>query len=122
MQFRFLIGASLVAAMLVSCGRQDGKPVSREQFTAAGLQWPLTVGSGRIGCDGNAYWFEADDGTKYGLNGMAAPNAGYQPIEPIWAEDKAAMSQLRAAGADSNEILRINIGDMLEEASKLCGS
>jgi hypothetical protein len=67
-----------------------------------------------------AYWFKSDRGTKYGLNGFASEEKGYAPIEPIWAEDSKMMAELRAAGVNDGPILRVNIGDMIDEASKVC--
>jgi hypothetical protein len=96
--------------------------VSRTEFEQAGLKWPLTVESGRIGCDGYARWFMSDDGTKYGLNGMAKESDGYAPIEPIWSVDQKMMDDLRAAGDDSGTVMRVNIGDMISEAAEFCAS
>lgn len=131
-------GAYLVAAcMLVSCSgskapadesvtKSDfapgGKLVTKSDFETAGLRWPLTVESGQIGCDGNAYWFQSADGTKYGLNGFASNDAGYAAIEPIWSVDEKMMSELRAAGVNDGVVLRVNIGDMIREAEKACSS
>jgi hypothetical protein len=111
---------------LASCGDAEpapvGKPVSKAEFEQAGLRWPLTVDHGRVGCDGMAAWFKTDDDTKYGLNGFASEANGYSAIEPIWAVDQKTMAEFRAAGLKDGPTLRINIGDMIQEALKFCPS
>lgn len=119
-----LIAATLLLAA-TACGDGStipvGKPVSKTEFEQAGLRWPLTVDHGRIGCDGMAAWFKTDDGAKYGLNGMANEAQGYSEIEPIWAEDEKLMAEFKAAGAGEEvPVVRISIGDMIDEALKLC--
>ncbi len=91
---------------------------SRADFASRGLIWPLTVDRGWLGCTGDAVWFRAGDGTTYGVNGAAS---GYSKIDPIWAEDSRMMGELRAAGAKNGPMLRINIGDLIQEGRKLCG-
>ncbi len=59
-------------------------PVSAAQY---GEKWPFTVQSGFIAYE--APWrivFVAEDGTKYGLNGVAKM-AGYRDVETIWRVD-----------------------------------
>lgn len=60
----------------------DSTLVTRQSM---GDEWPLTVESGRVGCDedGRVY-FEDEDGTRYGLTGFAAQE--YGEIDPIWAD------------------------------------
>lgn len=109
---------------LASCG--DGSAplvgeVTKAEFEAAGLRWPLTVERGRLGCNGMEYYFLAEDGKRYGLNGLATEKAGYAAIEPIWAIDEKSMSEFRkAGGGEEPPVLRINIGDMIKEAGKTC--
>jgi hypothetical protein len=113
-------GFSLVLAACGSTGStSDGQPVSKAEFESKGLRWPLIVQSGKIGCDGGARWFEAG-GIRYGLNGVATVEQGFTDIEPIWAEDAKMNSQLEAAGVTGGPPLRVSIGDMIEEAGKLC--
>ncbi len=118
------LGAVLATILLSACGDGSavpaGKSVNSADFARAGLKWPLTVEQGSIGCDGMSYWFKTNDGTAYALNGMATQSGGYQPIEPIWAEDEKMMTELRNAGVADGTTLRINIGDMIQEAFKLC--
>jgi hypothetical protein len=97
----------------------DPGAVTRAGFEKAGLQWPLTVDHGTMGCTGNAAWFESGS-TRYGLNGFASEANGYADIKPIWAEDKEMIRELKAAGAGGETVIRINIGDMIKEALKQC--
>lgn len=59
-------------------------PVSRAQFEADGLDWPLTVDHGHVATDGAAIWFQDPAGHRYALNGiaMARPDL-YADITPI---------------------------------------
>lgn len=90
---------------------------SRAVFVAKGLNWPLTVDAGYLGCTGSAIYFTTLDGVSYGVNGAAAQ---YKNIKPIWASDKKMMGELRAAGVKGGPELKVNIGDMIAEGQKLC--
>jgi len=69
-----------------------------------------------------AYWFKTDDGTKYGLNGLASEEAGFAEIEPIWALNEKLMAEFRRFDETGDEVpvLRISIGDLISEAEKVC--
>lgn len=119
---RFLLTA-LAPISLFGCGEagssSKGKLVSEADFASRGLLWPLTVQSGTVGCDADARWFESG-GIRYGLNGTATVERGFKEIEPIWADDAKMNSELAAAGVKSEPLMRVNIGDMIEEAGKQC--
>ena len=98
-------------------GERFGSPIAtRADFEARGLDWPLTVDSGRLGCTKLARWIEVE-GMKYGLNGIATEGRGYREIEAIWRIDERTADQFIEAGV---EPLKINIGDMSEQASLFC--
>jgi hypothetical protein len=83
------------------------------------MRWPLTVNEGVLGCAGMVRWIEIG-GARYGLNGFATVEQGYRKIEPIWAADQAMGAQLKAAGVPNDPPMRVSIGDMIEEAGRLC--
>lgn len=124
------LAACVAAALAVAaCGEAGppetvpvGKPVSKAEFEQAGLKWPLLLDHGRVGCDGMALWFRSDDGMTYGLNGVANGSGRYAAIEPIWAENAELMDEIRGAGMPDGPIISVNIGDLIEEASKVCPS
>ncbi|AWW75835.1 hypothetical protein CD351_15505 [Erythrobacter sp. KY5] len=97
----------------------DPSLVTREGFAAAGLAWPLTVESGRLGCTQMARWVEVN-GTRYGLNGLASAERGYAELEDIWAVDEDMMAEFADAGAVDIPTVRINIGDMSSQADAFC--
>lgn len=99
--------------------RSNPAAASRAGFEARSLSWPLTVPNGTLGCTAMARWV-AVSGTKYGLNGMARERDGYAPLEKIWAIDEKMMSDLKAVGGSDGPVVRISVGDMIEEAGKLC--
>jgi hypothetical protein len=117
------------AFALAACDRSSppepapvGKPVTKAEFEQAGLKWPLTIDRGRVGCDGMALWFRSEDGVTYGLNGVANGSGRYAEIEPIWAENAKLMGEIRAAGLPKRPTIRVNIRDLINEASKVCPS
>lgn len=119
-----LVPLSALLLLLAGCGGNgatpiEGAQVSRSAFEQRGLRWPLTVDTGAIGCTAQARWFE-HDGARYGLNGFASEERGYRELEPIWAVDEEMMAQLRDAGAETDIVMRISVGDLSEEAGRLC--
>ena len=97
---------------------------TRADFNAQELKWPLTVDQARLGCTNNSRWAEVD-GVKYALNGRAR-GQGYEPVEAIWRVDEA-MTQLireelenRGVSSANEPPVRVDIGDMIAEAGKLC--
>ena len=126
---RVLTTSIALAIAVAACGEGSppehgpvGKPVTRAEFEQAGLKWPLTVDRGLVGCDGMALWFRSEDGVTFGLNGVANGSGRYAEIEPIWAENSKLMGEIRAAGLPEGPTIRVNIGDLINEASKACPS
>lgn len=100
-----LVASLVVAIWLVGCGEGN---VSSDEF---GADWPLTVDSGDLSCEGSngfgAVVFTDPDGNEYGVNGVAA-GQGYSPIDPIWKDDP------ELAG------LKISIGPLIDRGLSLC--
>lgn len=92
---------------------------TKSEFEAKGLKWPLSVTAGTLGCTNQARWIEIDD-VQYGLNGTASVERGYSEIDPIWLTDEKMAADLKAAGIPNDPPLKVNIGDMIAEAGKLC--
>jgi hypothetical protein len=97
----------------------DMAVASKASFEARGERWPLTVSSGTLGCTGDARWIEVD-GVRYGLNGFATAARGYRDIESIWAFDEEMARQMTEAGAGEAPATRINIGELIQAAGRLC--
>lgn len=103
---RAILAACLaVAVSLTGCGEGN---VSSDEF---GSDWPLTVDSGDLRCEGSegfgAVVFTDPGGDEYGLNGVAL-SQGYPPIDPIWKNDPDL------AG------LKISIGALIDRGLSLC--
>lgn len=77
--------------------------VSRASYVG---EWPLTVESATIGCDGSNPWVRLG-ADFYALNGTGR-GGGYKDIDPIWAYDS------------NGDGLKVNIGPLREDALKLC--
>lgn len=74
---RSVILVLAVAALLTSCGGGDGdKTVTRTDYEAKGLDWPLSEEEVTIRCDGNALVLIVND-EEFALNGFARQK-GYQ--------------------------------------------
>lgn len=120
------IAVAVAVLVLVACGKaRESTPlageVTKASFEEAGLRWPLTVNQARLGCDGMALYVTVGDGTRYGLNGLASEEAGYAKVEPIWAVDEDTMKEFESVGGGGEvPTIRINIGDMIDEAQKQC--
>lgn len=91
---------------------------TRADFEKRGLVWPLTVDRARLGCTKMSRWVEVE-GVAYGLNGTAKGN-GYPAPDPVWQIDQRMSEMLKKAGAANETPVRVDIGDMLKEAGKLC--
>ena len=98
---------------------EDPSTASRANFEARGLKWPLSVDEGTLGCTNEARWIEVS-GVRYGVNGTASTDRGYAAIEPIWRVDEKMAKQLEKLGVPNEPPLRISIGDLIEEAGRLC--
>ena len=96
-----LAAAGLVLLGACSGGQESasGMAVSQAQY---GDDWPLTVAEGTLRCEhGYAVTFEAPDGTKYAVNGMAttwASQYGYKDIDPIWADAPDGFAPMKSIG------------------------
>ena len=118
---KLLLGLAIAA--LSGCSANDGRSVTEAEFIQQGKRWPLTVSSVRVGCTGEARWVEIS-GTRYGLNGLAGATQGYADIEPFWRVDEEQRAEMlkafTAKEVDAAPVMRINIGDLSEEASREC--
>lgn len=130
--FALLLGVGAIVSLISGWPRHEPPPVqhvvemnsplvSSESFLAEGLRWPLSVEGGVVGCTGPAAWFQAPDGTVYGVNGFATQEQGYADITSIWLEDEGANAAWeRATGSRPRHPTRINIGDLLNRANAQC--
>lgn len=74
--------------------------VSEAMFKERDLTWPLTVDEGSLRCEADeAVVFVDPDNKDYAVNG-AATEAGYDDIDPVWADDEDTIAELEDAGAD----------------------
>jgi hypothetical protein len=93
--------------------------VSREDFETRRLKWPLTAEGGTLGCTDQVRWIEVE-GQRFGLDGPASEARGYRALDAIWAVDKKMAAEFKANDIPNDPPVRINVGDMIEEAGKLC--
>lgn len=102
--------AAVAVSLLAACGTGgEGTPVSREAFEGQGMTWPLTLDEGSVSCEpGNRALFTDPQGATYALNGLSNGDGRWLDIEPIWAPDPEV------------DGLKVGIGDLIEEALKLC--
>ena len=98
-----------IVALVAACGGGDQsfRAVTRADF---GDDWPLTVESGTLRCEGGgagigAVVFVAPDGTEYGVNGLASD---YTDIDAIWADDPSGL------------VPKLSIGPLIEAGLELC--
>ena len=95
------------------CGRRI---ITRNEL---GEKWPLTVDSGEISRTRIGACFFTHNGVKYALNGIARggiPRNGSEEITPIWRPNPE-YAKYQQPG---QSIVRIDIGDLIAEARKLC--
>lgn len=122
-----------VGLLIAACdeGPRTSPSVTRDDFTAAGKVWPLSVPNGEVGCSPNkrdrnadAIWFKAPDGVVYALNSFASDEKGYADLDPIWLEDAKANAELAAAfpGETLPSPNRLSIADLMERAREICYS
>jgi hypothetical protein len=124
-----LISLSAIVALLALASCSDapaGQAVSRSDFERSGRVWPLTVDQGRVGCSKarngqDAIWFETTAGVRYAIGSWAIAHGGYLDLKPIWAEDVAFNDRTASIFPEEPRgQVRLNIGDLRDEASKLC--
>lgn len=108
----------IAAATLTACGSSDpdaeaAEPqpppneaaVTQDQY---GDAWPLTVDEGVLRCDPvDQVIFTGPDGNEWQVNGAAA-SAGYDDIEPIWADNP------------SIDGAKVNISPLIDDGLELC--
>jgi hypothetical protein len=102
-------GISTTTSPTRNAGPDNVRTVTRAEF---GEDWPLTVDSAQIRCDGPRAVAQAKlivDGTTYGLNGNAL-SAGLPRPDPVWADDP-----------EIDEV-KVSIGPLIDAALDLCGS
>jgi hypothetical protein len=99
---------------LAGCGGSDEGSSADEQdqsskeVTSAdyGDEWPLTVDSGTLACDGDAVTFTAG-GKTYAVNGMATTRSAGVDIEPIWADNPEVEGTKKSIGVLINDGLAL---------------
>jgi len=84
-------------------GGGSGLEVSRSDF---GKDWPLTVQSGTLNCEGAGAVTFTTNGTTYAVNGLANGMDQWPDIDAIWA--------------DAPHGLKKNIGPLIDRGLKLC--
>jgi hypothetical protein len=106
---RLTLCSILVALSLavVACQSAEG---NSETVSRAGIgdQWPLTVDSGVLSCEGAGAVYFTADGTRYAVNGTAMTTEDAERITAIWADDPTGLS------------LKRNIGPLIDRGLKLC--
>ena len=105
-----LLVISLLVVLAGCGGAANERHLSRSDY---GADWPLTVESGTLRCEGaGAVVFKAG-GTTYAVNGFAngmAEQHGWADVADIWADD---------ASSDGG---KKNIGRLIDDGLKLCPS
>ncbi|NLT53572.1 MAG: DUF2511 domain-containing protein [Actinomycetales bacterium] len=100
-----VVPVAALALLVTGCSASDpvnedapGREISKSVF---GDQWPLTVDSGRLRCEGPQYHgavtFE-HEGKVYALNGPATVGKLGRSVSPIWADDPTAPGTKKALG------------------------
>lgn len=92
---------------------ENGIFVTKVNFEARGLVWPLTVEEAYIGCDKGLLLWIAVDGEKYGLNGTAI-DWGYPSFRPFWRDDPASPANGSGPG--------VRIQDLFDAAKATCST
>lgn len=90
---------------LVYLNRDDGhsRHVSRSNYPAT---WPLTVNSGTLECYSQRVTIKVGS-TRYALNGIAAGDGSYTPIDSIWADDPSLPGLKKGLGVLINDGLKL---------------
>jgi hypothetical protein len=104
--FLAIVTASSLAVVACESAGASSRTVSRTDF---GEEWPLTVDSGVLSCEGaGSVYFTSRDGKRYAVNGTAMTAGDAEQIDPIWEEDPRGLSPKK------------NIGPLIDEGLKLC--
>jgi hypothetical protein len=101
----------ILALVLTGCGSYGdgggdeggGLEVSQADF---GKDWPLTVQSGTLNCEGAGAVTFTTDGTTYAVNGLASGMDRWPEIDPIWADEPHGLKK--------------NIGPLIDRGLELC--
>lgn len=110
MMTRLLTTCCLMAVgmTLSACGGAD--PQTKQLGRADFADWPLTVESGTLKCEGSGGVGRVTievDGKTYAVNGSAKGDKANADITPIWA-------------ADSTPGLKKDIGPLIQKGLSLC--
>jgi hypothetical protein len=106
-RMKFLCVAAVAIGLLPVFALAASTPVSRETMRD---EWPLTLGSGVLGCERGAVTFSAN-GVTYAINGTAMAQGrklGWRDIREVWKDNPAIPGT------------KINIGPMIEKGLLLC--
>lgn len=79
--------------------------VTRADF---GRDWPLTVDSGVLSCEGAGAVYFTSGGTRYALNGLAQGQGDAPEVDPIWADNPSGFAPKK------------NIGPLIDRGLQLC--
>ena len=83
--------------------------VSRAAFVGSGRDWPLTVESGVLACEGvSSVVLTADGGGRYAVNGTAETHTSWPSIEALYAD------------APGQPGLKVDLGDLIQAGLALC--
>jgi Protein of unknown function (DUF2511) len=96
----------VLALVLTGCGSSGdggGLEVSRADF---GADWPLTVQSGTLNCEGAGAVTFTTNGTTYAVNGLASGMDEWPEIDSIWA--------------NAPHGLKKDIGPLIDRGLELC--
>ena len=88
-------GARTIADPIPDIPRNQQRTIDRSEL---GLSWPLSVGTGTLGCSSGAVVFRAG-GVNYALND-AARSRSLAAVDPIW--------QFQSSGPPSNPLKGVN--------------
>lgn len=112
---RMALATGLVFLSGVNCVAGSGVEVFAAEY---GDKWPFTVDHGVLRCEfPGRVVFRAND-TDYAVNGSA--QSRYPKIDPIWRVNTKMQEAFKAAGAESDIVLRINIGPIVQRGLELC--
>ena len=94
----------------VGCSEGGGQAanetrISRDDY---GSDWPFTVDSGVLNCEGAGAVYFTSEGTKYAVNGTARGASDAPDVDAIWADDPQMTG------------LKINIGALIQDGLALC--
>ena len=104
-----LLTLLLVCPFLESCAAETQTPTTNQSALAAneslikradyGEKWAFTVDEGILRCTGRSGIGVVTFTSHYALNGSAANEPQYAPINEIWAEDNSEKHRKKDLGA-----------------------